>query len=100
MEHGKGTHDQRSAHVRKPRHNNTPPVEARPIPTGGHGAEHAPTDQATAEEAQRHAEEEAQGHFAAGVGGRTRAEDVELIDDEDDAAPPDVTGQGQRERAR
>jgi hypothetical protein len=82
MENGKN-HEQRSAHVRAPRHNNTPPVETAPSRSGGHGSEVAPTPKAVEENAIRHAEEEANGHFAAGVDGRTKAIDVpERAEDE------------------
>lgn len=41
----------------------------------GEGSTFAPTEQAAKAEAQRHAEEEAHGHLAAGVNGRTKAVD-------------------------
>lgn len=47
----------------------------------GHGAEYAPTQRATEMEAERHHEEEARGHFAAGVDGRRRAVEVAVDDD-------------------
>jgi hypothetical protein len=75
MENGRN-HEQRSAHVRRPRHNNTPPIEGATATSGGHGSEVAPTREALEAEQLRHAEEEANGHFAAGVDGRARAVDA------------------------
>jgi hypothetical protein len=66
-------HEQRAAHARRPRRNNTPPESGATSNTGGHGAEHAPTKRAAQHEADRHAREEDKGHFAAGVGGRAKA---------------------------
>jgi hypothetical protein len=65
-------------HVRKPRSSYPLPVDEEPPRAGGHGAEYAPTRRAQQAEARRHAEERARGHLAAGVGGRIKAEQLEL----------------------
>ena len=74
MVHGKD-HDQRSAHVRASRSNNTPLEDPEDEDTGSRhsgpegGSRPAPTQRAAEREAERHRLERERGRFAAGEGG-------------------------------
>ncbi len=78
MVHGKD-HDQRSAHVRASRSNNTPLEDPEDEDTGSQvsgpegGSRPAPTQRAAEREAERHRLERERGRFAAGEGGLPNA---------------------------